>query len=323
MNAPVVPQGVALSFVICTFHREKLLRKALDSVAAQTALTGFDCEIVVVDNSDESSAREVVQQFAAISPFPTRFVEAHPPNISVARNAGVAASRGEAVAFLDDDQEISRGWLAAVAGALRDLPHDAFFGSVHPDFETPAQASARARQLFSRTLNAPRGAELIAYGPQKTRTIALATNNSVFRRAALPRDGRVFDLAFGNGGGEDYDLICRMQRDGCRFGWLPDARAHEFVPASRCDAAYLRRRFFAGGQAYAAAVANASSRPQLARWTIRAKAIAQALLLLARLPIARMRGSDSVADLFQALAGARGKISFADIRPIYRETAAR
>ena len=111
---------VALSLVICTFHREKLLRKALDSVAVQRAPAGFALEIVVVDNSDDSSARDVVQEFAANSRFPTRLVEAHPPNISIARNAGVGACVGQAIAFLDDDQEIAEGWLVEVAEALRD-----------------------------------------------------------------------------------------------------------------------------------------------------------------------------------------------------------
>ncbi|MCB1541120.1 MAG: glycosyltransferase [Rhodoblastus sp.] len=314
--------ALTLSLVICTFHREELLRKALESVAVQVAPDEFAFEIVVVDNSDEATARDIVVGFGATSPFPVKFVEAHPPNISVARNAGVAAGAGAAIAFLDDDQELTEGWLTAVSCALRDMPHDAFFGAVEPVFESSARAGARARQLFTRALNAPRGADLVAYGPQKTKDVALATNNSVFRRTALPKDGRLFDLAFGDGGGEDYDLICRMQSEGRRFAWLPGARAREFVPASRCEAAYLRRRFFAGGQAYAAAVANASARPRLARWAIRGKAIVQFLLLIARMPIARARGGEAMADLLQALAGVRGKMSFADIRPIYREASA-
>ena len=309
----------ALSVVICTFHRERLLQKALDSLAAQAAPADFGVEIVVVDNSDQSSARSIVEAFGATSPFPVRFVEAHPPNISIARNAGVAACLGDAIAFLDDDQELAPGWLLAVAQALVDLPHDAFFGAVEPLFETPARATGMTRQLFSRRHDRPRGAELIAFGPDKTRAIALATNNSIFRRAALPSDGRLFDPAFGNGGGEDYDLICRMQRAGRRFAWLPEARAREFVPESRCDASYLRRRFFAGGQAYAAAVANASAHPRLSRWAIRAKAVVQLALLVARMPIAFARGGDALADHLHVLAGARGKLSLSALRPIYRE----
>lgn len=313
------PSNPALSIVICTYHRERLLRLALDSLAAQAAPADFDVEIIVVDNSDECSARGAIEAFGATSPFPVRFIEAHPPNISVARNAGVAASRGDAIAFLDDDQELAGGWLVAVARALAEFSHDAFFGAVEPLFEAPARATGKARQLFSRILDAPRGAELIAFGPEKTRAIALATNNSIFRRAALPRDGHLFDLAFGNGGGEDYDLICRMQREGRRFAWLPEARAREFVPEQRCDAAYLRRRFFAGGQAYAAAVANASAHPRLSRWSIRAKAAAQLVLLVARAPLAFACGREAFVDHLHLFAGALGKLSLAPIKPIYRE----
>lgn len=314
-----VAPGPDLSLVICTFHREALLLKAIESVAAQVAPDGFSMEIVVVDNSDSGTARDVVESLASVCPFPLRYIEAHPPNISVARNAGVEASIGASIAFLDDDQETDEGWLAAVAWALRNLPQDGFFGAVEPVFEAPAKAGGMARQLFSRRLDAPAGAELIAYGPNKTRGVALATNNSLFRRAALPADGRLFDLAFGNGGGEDYDLICRMQRDGRRFAWLPGAVAREFVPAARCDSGYLRRRFFAGGQAYAAAVANASASPQLARWSIRAKAVVQCALLIARMPIPLARGGSALGEHLQLLAGALGKMSFSDIRPIYRE----
>lgn len=320
MSADAVPKP-ALSIVMCTFHRERLLQKALGSILAQAAPAHFDVEIIVVDNSDECSARATVEAFGATSPFPLRFVEAHPPNISVARNAGVMASSGDAIAFLDDDQELAEGWLAAVARALGDLPQDAFFGAVEPTFEAPTRATDMARTLFSRRLDAPRGAELIAFGPRKTRAVALATNNSIFRRAALPGDGRLFDLAFGNGGGEDYDLICRMQREGRRFAWLPEARAREFVPRARCEAGYLRRRFFAGGQAYAAAVANASAHPRLSRWSIRAKAVAQLLLLGARTPLALTRGREALTDHLHVCAGALGKLSFSAIRPIYREAA--
>jgi len=320
MSAAPEQPGPVLSLVICTFHRERLLGLALASVNAQAAPADFPVEIVVVDNSDECSARPTVDALALASQFPIRYVEAHPPNISVARNAGVAAASGAAVAFLDDDQELADGWLVAVAAALKELPHDAFFGAVEPLFEAPAEATAMARQLFSRRLDAPHGAELVAFGPQKTRDIALATNNSIFRRASLPADC-LFDLAFGNGGGEDYDLICRMQREGKRFAWLPDACAREFVPASRCEAGYLRRRFFAGGQAFAQAVANASEHPRSTRWSIRAKALVQLALLAARTPLALARGQAALTDHLHVFAGALGKLSFAEIKPIYRETA--
>lgn len=307
-----------LTIVICTYHREALLAQALASVARQELPSGLDASVIVVDNSDEGAAAAVVAEAARESPIPMRRLAAHPANIAVARNAGVAAAQGEWIAFLDDDQQAQPGWLVAVAEAIARFPHDVFFGAVEGVFETPEAAGPAARQLFSRALDAEAGREMFAMGSRKTPGVALATNNSVFRRAAMTVDDQVFDPAFGRGGGEDYDLLCRMQRRGARFAWAPAARAREFVPAARCEPAYLRRRFYAGGQAYAAAVAGASARPDAARWLLRAKAVAQAGLLIALAPLRAAQGQAALTEHSYLLAGALGKMSFGEIMPIYR-----
>lgn len=308
-----------LAIVICTFRREELLAQALRSLAAQDRPESLSARVIVVDNSDEGSAERVVSALAPDFPLPLVRIAAHPANISVARNAGVAAADSTFLAFLDDDQEAEPGWLRAVDEAIRQFPHDVFFGGVEPQFESPEKATPFVHQLFSRRLDRPRGTELVAMGPGKTRGIALATNNSVFRRKAMLIGPEVFDPAFGNGGGEDYDLLCRMQRRGSRFAWLPEARVREIVPSHRCDPAYLRGRFYAGGQAFAAAVANASDHPGGMRWWLRLKALAQAGVLLAQLPLKAMRGGAVFVDYSYAVAGVLGKLSFGEIHPIYRK----
>lgn len=307
-----------IAIVICTFHREALLAKALDSVNAQRRPAGLRVCVVVSDNSDGETARDVVAAKAAASPFPMRWIAAHPANISVARNSGVAAADARYIAFIDDDQELEPGWLEAVADAIARLPHDIFFGAVEASFEAPALATPLTRQLFSRRLDAPSGAEMFAMGPNKTQGVALATNNAVFRHAAMPDPAAPFDAAFGHGGGEDYDLVCRMQNNGCRFAWLPQARASEFVPAARCEPAYLRRRFYTGAQIFALVVANARTRPRLARWLLRGKAAAQAMLLAAALPAHALRGRIALRDYSYVWAGVLGKMSFGGVHPIYR-----
>lgn len=307
---------IDLALVICTYHREELLAQLLASVQAQTAPADLRCEIVVVDNSDAGGARDVVA--ASAGPFPTRWISAHPANISVARNAGIAASEASWIAFVDDDQRLEPGWFAAFADAARAGGADVIFGGVDADFEATARPTPRAAQLYSRRLDLPAGAQLYAIGPRKTKGVALATNNCALRRAALPRGGAPFDLSFGAGGGEDYDLFCRMQTRGARFVWAPAMRAREFVPSKRCEARYLRARFYAGGQAYAAAAARASAHPQRARWTLRAKALAQIAALTALYPLRAMQGQAARLDHSFALAGALGKISFGGIAPIYR-----
>lgn len=308
----------ALAVVVCTYHREALLARLLESLQAQTPAPGLGCAIVVVDNSDEGSARARVA--ASHGPYAARWVAAHPANISVARNAGVAAAAGaDWIAFVDDDQIVEPGWLTALGEAIGAGTHDALFGAVEPDFEAGARPTPRARALYSRRPDLPAGADLFALGPRKTQGVALATNNCALRRAALPPGCDPFDPAFGAGGGEDYDLFCRMQARGARLGWAPAMRAREDVPARRCEPAYLRRRFFAGGQAFAAAAAGASAHPRRMRWALRARALAQAAALIALYPLRAAQGEAARLDHSFALAGALGKMALGGIDPIYRD----
>jgi len=197
------------------------------------------------------------------------------------------------------------------------MPHDVLFGAVEPAFETPQRATTATRQLFSRRVAEPTGADLVAYGPNKTLGVSLGSGNTIFRRATTLTDDEPFQAAFGAGGGEDYDLFCRLQDRGRRFGWLPEATALEFVPAARCDPAYLRARFYAGGQAFAAAVAGVSPRPGLARWVVRAKAALQAGALAAKAPLLALSDREARLDYGYRWAGVLGKLSLGAIHPIY------
>jgi succinoglycan biosynthesis protein ExoM len=308
-----------LAIVICTFRRNGLLRTLLANLAAQERPEGLSARVYVVDNSDEGSARETVETAARTSLLKVDFVAAHPANIAVARNAGVRASSERFLAFVDDDQTLEPGWLKAVALAIEDENFDAWLGRVVGDFEAPEAATAATRRLFSRDCNSPGGRELFAFGPRKSSDITLGSGNSIFRRATTLTDAQVFNPAFGHGGGEDYDLFCRLQRGGRRFVWTPEAAVREFVPASRCDHAYLRRRFYAGGQAFAAAVACGGAAPVLSRWIIRAKSLVQAGLLAGLAPALLLQDRGRRADYGFRWAGVLGKLSFGGIYPLYRD----
>lgn len=306
-----------LSLVICTYERPILLARALASVAALDGLDPEHLDVVVVDNSAAGSARGVAAAAAARSAVPLRYVAAHPPNIAVARNAGVAAAGSEVVAFLDDDQELAPGWLSAVTDGLARFPHDVFFGPIAPRFEAEA-VSAPARAMFTRAGTLPAGAELSAFARGRGQPFVLSTANSIFRRATALPGPAPFDPAFGQCGGEDFHLFCRLQHEGRRFGWLPDAGASDFVPRHRSGPAYLAERHYAGGQAFAAALIRTSPRPLRAAALIVAKAAAQLALtpLLAAVQTLSGRAGPTLAI---RIAGARGKLSWRRLHPLYRE----
>lgn len=86
-----------VSVVIPTFNRRTLVREAVISVAAQS---GVDYELVVVDDgSTDGTAASLRAEFGGL----VRLVETPNRGVAAARNAGVAASGGDWVAFLDSD----------------------------------------------------------------------------------------------------------------------------------------------------------------------------------------------------------------------------
>src|SRR5690242_19678911 len=89
-----------VSVIIPTTRRPAQLRRALDSVFAQT-YREFEA-IVVVDGPNP----DTVAMLAACGEARLRVLQNdHPLGPGLARNAGAAAARGDWLAFLDDDDE--------------------------------------------------------------------------------------------------------------------------------------------------------------------------------------------------------------------------
>ncbi|MFC6788544.1 glycosyltransferase family 2 protein [Methylobacterium komagatae] len=310
-----------LSVVICTYERPTLLAALLHSLIGQDGAGDGETEIVVVDNSDGETARPVVEDLATRAPLPIRYLTAHPANISVARNAGCRGSIGDAVAFLDDDQQAEPGWLMAVRDGLARYPHDVFFGPITPHFEDAGAVTPAARTLFTRLGGQAAGHELFALGRPASQSFVLSTANSIFRRATALRDPDPFDPHFGQCGGEDLHLLCRLGREGRRFGWLPEARATDFVPRHRVGTGYLVRRHFAGGQAYAATLIRTSPAPLRDEVMMAAKSLVQ-IGLLPLMGVVMLRREAPGRSFAIRAAGIAGKLLWRRLYPLYRTEAA-
>jgi succinoglycan biosynthesis protein ExoM len=309
---------IDITFLICTFHREDLLVEAMRSMLLLEGLGEIRHEILVVDNSDEESARSAVAEFvAATSATHVRYVVAHPPNIAVARNAGVDNAKGRFIAMIDDDMTVRPGWLQAMLPLLREGGFDILCGPVEAIFENPALATNESRKFFHREAPLAKGTEVRVMGPRRTRSFVPATSNSVFRKETCFADGTRFDLRYGKSGGEDVDLFCRLERKGRRIAWVSDAWTSELVPARRCSADYLERRSFSGGQIFAATLVRNSRFPLLVAAKVGIVAALQLLASHARALLGRSRSAIDRQALATRRAAIRGKLSWRQMIPIY------
>jgi glycosyltransferase involved in cell wall biosynthesis len=90
--------STSVSVIIPVYNGEQHIRRAIDSVLAQTHPAA---EIIVVDDGSTDTTRQIVQSYG--TPVQTIYQENAGPG--AARNAGIQAAKGEWIAFLDSDDE--------------------------------------------------------------------------------------------------------------------------------------------------------------------------------------------------------------------------
>ena len=104
-----------ITAIITTHNRRELLPRALDSVFQQTRPA--DEVIVVDDGSDDETFTWLLQQQGI-----DKLIRHPPKGVSAARNIAIKASRGEWLAFLDDDDAWTPDKLANQLQVLRAAP---------------------------------------------------------------------------------------------------------------------------------------------------------------------------------------------------------
>lgn len=246
-----------LSVIIPTLRRPTELERAVRSVMAQTGAHAQPDSLVVADNDPAASARETVDRLAAEATFPIVYVHAPKPGVATARNAALAATDAELIAFLDDDEIASPGWLTALVEAREALDADVVFGPIQGRAPS-AQAWQQPylERFFSRA------------GPASDQTIdePYGCGNALFLRATTLMGDPPFDVSADQSGGEDDALFQVLVGRGVVWGWASKAWVEEAAPPHRATLNYAFTRAFAFGQGPSQTAARRRDWASLVRW---------------------------------------------------------
>ena len=245
-----------IAVIVPTMRRADSLERALRSLFAQTGTPRMSA-IVVVDNDPDASANALVSRLKPACPVPLIYRHEPRPGVATARNAGLAATDAGLIAFLDDDEAASPGWLAALIEAQAQTGTDAVFGPIRgrtPD--DTGWAKAYLDRFFGREGPAQMGVIDHPYG---------CGNSLLVRATALPGPAP-FDVGADQSGGEDDALFAALKARGGTFGWAADAWVDEFAPPHRATMRYALMRAFAYGQGPSQTAAKAHHWPGVGRW---------------------------------------------------------
>lgn len=231
-----------ISICVCTFRRPGLLKQLLcDLGKLETVGITREVEIIVADNDPANSAKPVLESWQATAPFSLTTLHVPVANISLARNATVAAATGQWIAFIDDDETPQSDWLLRLMSTQQQFQADAVFAPVLPRYAPGTPKWIIDGGYFERR-RFKTGSPI---DERDTRTGNVLISVKLLRSLPGP-----FDTGFGRTGGEDSLLFRDLLARGAKFIWCDEAPVEEDVPLDRATATWLLRRAYRIGQTW-------------------------------------------------------------------------
>jgi glycosyltransferase involved in cell wall biosynthesis len=232
--------NVTVSTVVCAYTdaRRELLDGSIEAVLAQ--LRPGDQLVVVIDHNDELLKRVSAQYGSRATVVPNR----NERGICGARNAGIDASTGSIVAFVDDDARIEPNWLERLRDDYRDPAVTGVGGNAQPMW--PAERPPWFPVEFDLVVGCShRG---LPEDPATVRNL-LGCNMS-FRKSALDSVGG-FNSQIGQVGSglmrcDETELCIRLGQKSAASRLLldPEVKVQHWVSDDRTSFRYFLRRCF-------------------------------------------------------------------------------
>jgi GT2 family glycosyltransferase len=217
-----------ISVLICTRNRAESLKATLTRFFEQDFGGDYEYELIVVDNNSTDHTREVVAGYAGRLPDRVRYAHEPRKGLSYARNRALVESRGELIAFTDDDVLVNADWL----------------NEIHREFSKDPQLML----LGGRVLLARESLQQVAFQPAADRQwfafpgdggFAMGANMA-FRRELFDRIG-MFDVRLGAGrffaGADEVELVYRALKAGDRLLYAPNVLVYHDHDRTRVEQA--------------------------------------------------------------------------------------
>jgi glycosyltransferase involved in cell wall biosynthesis len=234
-----------VSVILATYNRAPSLQKALETFSRLSCPPDLTWELLVIDNNSSDGTCEVVHEFARNAGFCVRYVFEGQQGRSAALNAGIAAARGEIIAFTDDDVLLHSDWLLNLKQTFDRCDCAAVGGRIVPlwNHSKPEWLQMDGQQAV---VNFELGDEFreINFAPMGA--------NSAFRRAVFAEHG-LFRLDLGVSGSthtvtcDDTEFGDRILKAGEKVIYSPNAIIYHPVDPQRTTRKYFLSWYYYNG----------------------------------------------------------------------------
>ncbi len=212
MTSPLV------SIVVPAFDADATLERCIRSIVRQKC--SFSFEVIIVDNGKNNSLPALAKAYPEVIVLSTS-----KKGRSLARNTGWRAARGEFVAFVDADVQISLGWINRAVTTLLTTNAAGGQGRIYPVSTGIPPSLAKYRFRATRTTTQGTFNHLSVQTPEAP---MINSASCIYRRAVLEKLGGFDDNLSRH---EDIDLSKRCAQLGHTLTQLPGC--HSWVVYGR------------------------------------------------------------------------------------------
>lgn len=238
-------RSVSVVMNVFTEERWPSIVPALNSLRTQSHLPS---EVIVVVDRNDSLKHRLETAFPDLRVV----VNTHQRGLSGGRNTGIQCSRGDIVAFLDDDARAHDGWLAALLTAYADESVVGVGGPVLPEWDGVQRPSWFPEEFLWVV-----GCSYTGLPVRTGEVRNLIGTNMSFRRTTLDRVGLFSSTIEGPNaaktstfGCEETELCIRIRSElpDAKILYEPDAVVYHRIQVSRASWQYFRKRCHAEGR---------------------------------------------------------------------------
>ena len=233
-----------VSVIVCAYSLERYhyLLDTIQSLVHQLHPAG---EIIIVVDNNASLYQQISSDAIAYNwhNVTLKFNE-ELSGLSHARNVGIRESRGDVIAFIDDDAIAAPKWTQAMVESFASDPHvGAVTGLIVPHWEN--NGNWLPKELYW-MISCSYVTASTTYEVERS-----FGTNMAFKRTVLDRTG-LFDERLGLMGkkwigGEDTELVWRVTQSGFKILYDPDVKVFHMIPEKRVEIDALLKRAFVGG----------------------------------------------------------------------------
>ena len=204
-----------ISVIIATYNRFEDLKRALHSLEKMDVQRELSWELIIVDNNSNDKTKDIFEEFEKKNTLPLRyFFEGHQGK-AFAINTGIRNSKGDILAFTDDDAIVDKYWLTSIE---KEFMNDTVVAGVGGRVEL---FNKKDKPVTIRTFKE----RILFSSTQHVYTLIIGCNMSFKKEVFKEVGGIDTNLGPGSKSGavaDDPDFIYRVYKKGFKMIYSPD-----------------------------------------------------------------------------------------------------